>query len=85
LESVALSLITPPNGSGGGGICFPSMVVVALGEPGSPVVCICALAEDATAMAAAMNIAHGRTYLLGLMLTPWVVSDGCELVFIEID
>ncbi len=39
LESLALSLITPPNGSGGGGICFPSIVTVALGEPGTPVVC----------------------------------------------
>ena len=37
LESVALSLITPPNVSGGGGSCFPSIVVVALGEPGVPV------------------------------------------------
>ena len=39
LESLALSLITPPNGSGGGGSCFPSMVTVALGEPGVPVIC----------------------------------------------
>ena len=32
---LAFSLITPPNfGDGGGGSCFPSMVVVALGEPG---------------------------------------------------
>ena len=34
-----LSLITPPNGSGGGGSCFPSSVTVALGEPGTPVIC----------------------------------------------
>src|SRR5271167_3537331 len=39
VDSLALSLITPPNFGGGGGICFPSMVVVALGEPGSPVTC----------------------------------------------
>src|SRR5208283_4042659 len=39
LESFALSLMIPPNFGGGGGSCFPSMVVVALGEPGSPVVC----------------------------------------------
>src|SRR6266852_8563364 len=39
LESLALSLITPPNGSGGGGSCFPSSVTVALGEPGSPLIC----------------------------------------------
>src|ERR1700674_2344792 len=38
-ESLALSLITPPNFIGGGGSCFPSSVTVALGEPGTPVIC----------------------------------------------
>jgi hypothetical protein len=38
-ESEAFSLITPPNAGGGGGNCFPSIVVVALGEPGTPVTC----------------------------------------------
>jgi hypothetical protein len=38
LDSMALSLITPPNFGAGGGKCFPSIVVVALGEPSSPVV-----------------------------------------------
>src|SRR5271170_3949773 len=46
VESLALSLMTPPNFGGGGGSCLPSIVVVALGEPGVPVTC-CALAEDA--------------------------------------
>src|SRR5271165_720728 len=46
VESLALSLITPPNFGGGGGICFPSIVVVALGDPGVPVTC-CALAPTA--------------------------------------
>src|SRR4029453_12216478 len=36
-DSEAFSLITPPNAAGGGGICFPVMVVVAPGEPNSPV------------------------------------------------
>src|SRR5262245_8050204 len=35
----AFSLMTPPNFGSGGGSCFPEMVVVALGEPGAPVVC----------------------------------------------
>src|SRR4029453_2628175 len=35
----APSLITPPNVGSGGGSCFPLMVVVALGEPGVPVIC----------------------------------------------
>src|SRR5271165_3943759 len=38
-DSAAFSLITPPNFGSGGGSCFPSMVVVALGEPGVPVIC----------------------------------------------
>src|SRR5260370_36847688 len=38
-DSEAFSLITPPNGGSGGGSCFPLMVVVALGEPRSPVGC----------------------------------------------
>ena len=43
------------------------MVVVASGEPGVPVVWICAGAEDAAAMMATANIAHGRMYLFGFM------------------
>src|SRR5215468_2635376 len=39
LESLASKLIVPPNGAGGGGRYLPSIVVVALGEPGVPVVC----------------------------------------------
>src|SRR5271170_1822173 len=39
VESAAFSLITPPNGSGGGGICFPSIVTVASGAPGTPLIC----------------------------------------------
>src|SRR5512136_286014 len=38
-DSEALSLITPPNFGSGGGICFPVIVVVALGDPGTPVIC----------------------------------------------
>jgi len=39
LDSEAFSLITPPNFDGGGGSCFPLMLSVALGEPGTPVIC----------------------------------------------
>src|SRR5271157_5970262 len=39
VDSEAFSLITPPNVGSGGGSCFPLRVVVAVGEPGSPVVC----------------------------------------------
>src|SRR5208337_3859869 len=37
VESLALSLMTPPNFGGGGGVCFPLMVVVASAEPNVPV------------------------------------------------
>jgi hypothetical protein len=39
VDSEALSLITPPNFGSGGGNCLPLMVVVALGEPSTPVTC----------------------------------------------
>src|SRR5262249_34895739 len=39
LESFESKLIVPPNGAAGGGRYFPSIVVVALGEPEAPVVC----------------------------------------------
>src|SRR5271154_5463269 len=39
LESLALSLMTPPNSGGGGGSWFPGIVVVALGDPNTPVIC----------------------------------------------
>jgi len=39
VDSEALSLITPPNFGSGGGSCLPLMVVVALGEPSTPVTC----------------------------------------------
>ena len=39
----ASSLITPPNFGSVGGSCSPLMLVVALGEPGTPVIC-CAMA-----------------------------------------
>ena len=39
-DSEAFSFITPPNFGSGGGSCLPSMVVVAPGEPETPVVSI---------------------------------------------
>src|SRR6476661_8161470 len=67
LESAAVSLITPPNFIGGGGSCLPSMVVVALGEPGVPVVWICALAVGATAMTAAASIPQRKICRVGFI------------------
>src|SRR5262245_8958821 len=39
-ESFALRLMGPPDLGGGGGRYFPSIVIVALGEPSSPVTCM---------------------------------------------
>src|SRR5205823_13720487 len=66
VESLTLSLITPPNGIGGGGICLPSIVTVALGVPGVPLICW-AWAEGATAITAAASVALKITYLIGLI------------------
>src|SRR5271155_6232110 len=49
VESWATSLMTPPNFGGGGVIFFPSIVVVALGEPGVPVTCWAAAGATAVA------------------------------------
>src|SRR5229473_1616312 len=45
-DSEAFSLITPPNFGSGGGSCFPLIVVVALGEPNSPVTCCAMQVEE---------------------------------------
>jgi hypothetical protein len=42
-------LITPPNSGSGAGSCLPLIVVVALGDPGVPVVSCAALPVEATA------------------------------------
>src|ERR1700748_2109288 len=46
---LASRLISPPNFGGGGGRYFPSIVVVAPGEPGVPVVCCAAAGRPDTA------------------------------------
>src|SRR5215468_9902001 len=64
LESLASKLITPPKGGCGDGRYLPSIVVVALGEPGVPVVC-CARAVTAVSgnsTSAASNL-RGTTRL----------------------
>ena len=55
VDSEAFSLITPPNFGSGGGSCFPSMVVVALGDPNSPVTCCARQKEEGSVKAAAQS------------------------------
>ena len=58
-DSCSVSLITPPNVGGVGGSCFPSIVVVALGEPGTPLIC-CAVADAALISARATDVISNR-------------------------
>src|SRR6476661_8666487 len=74
-DSEAFSLITPPNFGSGGGSCLPSMVVVAPGEPGVPVVWIWAWAEIAVIIATAANITLTRKYL-SIFIGYWVGRVG---------
>src|SRR5713226_2335758 len=54
-ESLALSLMTPPNFGGGGGSCLPSIVIVALGEPGVPFICWAIAPEDRAVPRSTLN------------------------------
>src|SRR5512135_50358 len=59
----ALSLITPPNFGSGGGSCLPSMLVVAPGEPGVPVVSAADAAAAKPASSATLSMTrHPRRY-----------------------
>src|SRR5262245_27340249 len=63
----APSLITPPNLGSGGGSCLPLMVVVALAEPGVPVIC-CAVAGNATSKALAIETRRDVIRLIAFTL-----------------
>jgi hypothetical protein len=78
LESTALRLILPSKGGGGFGIYFPSMVVVALGEPGVPVVGVCALADGVTIITIAANIPLRRMEWFGCIAVSFRGVSACE-------
>src|SRR5271167_810940 len=89
LESLAVSLITPPNFGGGGGSCFPSIVVVALGEPNVPVTCCAEAAfplakkpETASAPTASFRIPAPKSIRLLLASAAGLasVAGGCYRV-----
>src|SRR5450432_1030103 len=68
-ESLTLSLSTPPNFGGGAGSWSPLSVMVALGEPRTPVTC-CAAAGSAAPnrnAAPAQTTAPGRDHLMRLL------------------
>src|ERR1700736_3882215 len=66
VESRAFSLITPPNFPGGAGSCSPLMVVVAVGEPGVPVISWAGAgrATNITAVATSSDNPLGTKFLI---------------------
>src|SRR5512144_2617968 len=72
VDSDAFSLITPPNFGSGGGSCFPSIVVVAPGEPGIPVVSTARAGAAASRAAPLMARIDWATVLL--FISPFFVT-----------
>jgi hypothetical protein len=67
-------LITPPNFGSGGGSCFPLIVVVALGEPGVPVICWpTAVAAQAAVKATLMVVLTALSFITFLL--PLITND----------
>jgi hypothetical protein len=64
VDSEAFSLITPPNFGSGGGSCLPSMVVVALGDPKTPVTCWADAAAQPSARRVAAASMLGRIFIV---------------------
>src|SRR5262249_3361865 len=63
VDCKAFSSIRPWNGCAGGGRYRPSIVVVAVGEPGSPVVC-CAIAGTKVSTARAVTESSATTVFM---------------------
>src|SRR5580765_380690 len=88
LDCRAPSLITPPNFGSGAGSCLPVTVVVALGEPGSPVVSTCwarAVCAGAVVAASAQTSAAARRFCVQLVfilgfLSGTVPAGGAQTV-----
>src|SRR5271155_4358359 len=78
VESLALSLITPPNFGGGGGSCFPSIVVVASAEPNLPVTCcpypFAARARNSRVTASNRSTVRSPLTLVGSIICCWLRS-----------
>src|SRR5262245_28304592 len=86
LESFASRLIVPPKGGAGGGRYFPSIVVVASGEPGLPVVCWASADPAARAARTEADKTNAAT-LLGWMdgmrgVPADVLSSDCGLALV---
>src|SRR5690349_21812928 len=79
-EPWRVSLITPPNFGSGAGSCLPLTVVVALGEPNTPVTCCAATgttASVAASRAAASSAPTAVALGVDLMLYAPLQSLSC--------
>src|SRR5271154_6477546 len=74
VESLASSLMTPPNFGGGGGSCLPSIEVVALGAPSVPVTCCAPAREEAVSPRTARSAAITRSLLLSHIMNSLLSS-----------
>src|SRR6516165_12671685 len=78
VDSEALSLITPPKFGGGGGSCLLSIVVVALGDPETPVTCWAdAGTLPRTTRAAVVANAQERIFIFAT--SHLTILQGCRL------
>jgi hypothetical protein len=68
--------MTPPNSGGGAGSWLPGIVVVALGEPGVPVIC-CASVGSPDIVAMATDASRQRRMLFLALIVP-SVDNQCE-------
>src|SRR5262249_49475570 len=64
VDSLAVSLITPPNFGSGGGSCLPLMVVVASGEPSLPVTWISPRKDGAIVITARPSTTRNKICLI---------------------
>src|SRR6266487_6460210 len=72
----AFSLITPPNFGSGGGSCLPLIVVVASGEPGTPVVCWAPAGRQVVIRSVAADNASVVPFIDGSLL--WSRTYACR-------
>src|SRR4029453_18220400 len=84
LESAVVRPILPANGAGGAGILVRSRVVVALGEPGVPVVWTCAKAKGTAIKAAAIPLRRISVFVFIVLLGEFGCRDlraACRRLF----
>jgi len=72
-DSVAFSLITPPNFGLGGGSSFPLIVMVAPGDPGSPVICTADACPATNREAISRNSASASRRILSMVISPQTI------------